>query len=70
MNNECKDMQKEENGKMTLEELRRIVTEMAWEVKDRIALLKAWGILERAWEKQQLRKGLPSGWLPEMCRLS
>lgn len=54
MNNTCKDMQQEENGKMTLEELRRIVTEMAWEVKDRIALLKAWGILERAWEKQQL----------------
>lgn len=52
MNNECKDMQQGENGKMTLEELRRMVTEMTWKVEDRIALLLAWGRLEKAWEKQ------------------
>lgn len=53
MNNTCKDMQQEENGKMTVEELRRMVTEMAWVVEDRIALLKTWGILQKAWEKQR-----------------
>lgn len=49
MNNECKTMQQGEKGRMTVEELRRMVTEMAWKVQDREALLRAWGILEKVW---------------------
>lgn len=52
MNNTCKDMQQGENGKMTLEELRRMVTELVWKVEDEKTQRRIWAQLERAWAAQ------------------
>lgn len=52
MNNTCKDMQQEENSKMTLEELRRMVTELVWKVEDEKTQRRIWAQLERAWAAQ------------------
>lgn len=51
MDNGCKIMQEQKN-EMTLEELRRMVTELVWKVQDEKTQRRIWAQLERAWAAQ------------------